>query len=285
MPELPEVEVLRRCLNPALQGRRLKRMQVLNASLRWPVSSALAAACSGQTLLEVGRRSKYLLFRFPQGTMLVHLGMSGTVQLVAPGTPLQKHDHVTWEFDGDACLRFNDPRRFGSLLWLDESVSEKNACASLSADSERAQSILNRLGPEPFDGQFSGEHLYRMSRRRKPAVKPWLLSGVPVVGVGNIYACEALFRAGIDPRRSAGSISLARYQRLSRAIIDVLAEAISAGGSTLRDFTSAHGEPGAFQERYAVYGRHGEACAQCGASIKRLIQAQLSIFACLSCQR
>lgn len=307
MPELPEVEVLRRGLNPALKGRRLERMQVFNASLRWPVSEHLAQACQGKALLEVSRRSKYLLFRFTSGTMLVHLGMSGTVQLIASTAPLQKHDHVQWEFEGGQSLRFNDPRRFGSVLWL----SERDTSPALNTDGDkvnhkasaagdevnhkasaanahslgRAQALLARLGPEPFDEAFSGEHLFRGSRRRKLAVKPWLLSGEPVVGVGNIYACEALFRAGIDPRRSAGRISLRRYQRLAQCIVEVLDEAIAAGGSTLRDFVSSHGQSGEFQNRYTVYASEGKACQRCGESIKRFIQAQRSSFACLSCQR
>jgi len=294
MPELPEVEVLRRGLNPVLKGRRLKRMQVFNAALRWPVSAALEKACQGQPLLEVSRRSKYLLFRFSTGTMLVHLGMSGTVQLIGPDVPLQKHDHVQWEFEGAKILRLNDPRRFGSVLWLHDietanwSVVEDPERAQSHGQMEssgRAQSLLARLGLEPFDLAFSGDHLYRKSRHRRLAVKPWLLSGEPVVGVGNIYACEALFRAAIDPRRSAGRISLARYQRLARAIIEVLEEAISAGGSTLRDFVGSDGESGAFQHRYAVYARDGKTCARCGGTIKRLIQAQRSSFACLGCQR
>jgi formamidopyrimidine-DNA glycosylase len=307
MPELPEVEVLRRGLNPVLKGRRLERMQVFNAALRWPVSEELEKACQGQALLEVSRRSKYLLFRFSTGTMLVHLGMSGTLQLMAPGVPLQKHDHVQWEFEGAKTLRLNDPRRFGSVLWLSandtvnlpgaelpglrepfgrsEPLGQAKPLGRRAPPCERAQSLLARLGLEPFDLAFSGDHLYRNSRRRKLAVKPWLLSGEPVVGVGNIYACEALFRAAIDPRRSAGRISRARYQRLAQAIIEVLEEAILAGGSTLRDFVSPHGESGAFQNRYAVYARDGKTCPRCGATIKRFIQAQRSSFACLGCQR
>ena len=296
MPELPEVEVLRRGLNPALQGRRLQRMQIVNPRLRWPVSKELQQACLGQTLIEVSRRSKYLLFRFPTGTMLVHLGMSGTVQWFKADAPLQKHDHVLWEFEGLPSLRFNDPRRFGSVLWLDEAADgaapdEAAPDEAVPTDEQkmhapqRAQALLARLGLEPFDCAFSGQHLYRMSRKRRLAVKPWLLSGEPVVGVGNIYACEALFRAGIDPRRSAARISRARYERLAAAIVEVLHEAIVAGGSSLRDFVGSHGQSGDFQSRYAVYGRAGKPCKQCAAPIRRIVQTQRSSFACLKCQR
>lgn len=287
MPELPEVEVLRRGLNPALQGRKLIRLDILNPSLRWPVSQGLGQHCMGQRLIEVARRAKYLLFRFPRGAMLVHLGMSGTVQWLEPGSALQKHDHVLWQFEGAPLLRFNDPRRFGSVLWLSE---DRMAEDSLSKPMEvqvpqRAQALLDGLGLEPFDPLFSGQHLYRKSRKRRLAVKPWLLSGEPVVGVGNIYACEALFRAGIDPRRSIGRISLSRYERLAQSIAEVLLEAIAAGGSSLRDFVSSQGHSGAFQKRHAVYSREGDRCERCGERVKRFIQAQRSSFACFGCQR
>jgi len=214
--------------------------------------------------------------------MVVHLGMSGTVQWREPGAPLLKHDHLLWQFEGAPSLRFNDPRRFGSVLWL----SDRRQAEDLdSARPERAQVLLARLGIEPFDPLFSGLHLYQRSRKRRLAVKPWLLSGEPVVGVGNIYACEALYRAGIDPRRSAGRIALARYERLAQSIVEVLQEAIMAGGSSLRDFVSSHGQTGAFQNRYAVYAREGAACQRCGELIKRMVQAQRSSFACLYCQR
>lgn len=272
MPELPEVETTRRGLLPHLQGRRLERVLVRDGRLRWPVPEGLAQWLTGAVLETLERRAKYLLFGFDRGVLLAHLGMSGSMRLVPEGTPLLTHDHVCLAFAGVPELRFNDPRRFGSLHWLDH-------------DAVDGHFLLRALGPEPLDDAFTGAWLHQRARGRRASVKAFIMDARTVVGVGNIYAAEALFRAGIHPHRAAGRISRQRYDRLAEAIRTVLAEAVTMGGTTLRDFVSSDGQPGYFRQSLAVYGREGGACRRCGAVLRGSRLGQRATVYCPQCQR
>ncbi len=271
MPELPEVETTRRGLLPHVVGRRIRGVVVRNAAMRWPIPRALGRKLADRKILDVRRRGKYLLFDVGGGHLLVHLGMSGRLTLVAHGTPPRKHDHVDIDLDGPRTLRFTDPRRFGAVLWL-EGPPERHA-------------LLKDLGMEPLEPQFSGAALHGKAKGRHVAVKSFLMNGAIVTGVGNIYASEALFHAGIHPARSAGRISPARWDRLAHSVRSTLESALESGGSTLRDFASAEGRPGYFQHRHAVYGRKGEPCRVCATPIRALRQGQRSTFYCPKCQR
>ena len=270
MPELPEVETTRRGIAPHLEGRIIRSAVVRERRLRWPVDEALEAQIAGARVSRVGRRAKYLLLETDRGTGLLHLGMSGSLRLVDAHLPPQRHDHVDLLLDGARCLRFNDPRRFGSLHWVTGDVD--------------AHWLLAQLGPEPLSMAFNGEHLYRSSRKLRVAVKPFIMNARVVVGVGNIYASEALFKAGIHPQRPAGRISAERMQRLAEAIKEVLMAAIAQGGTTLRDFTDSDGRPGYFRQHLTVYGRAGEPCPGCGAPIRQRVLGQRSTFYCHHCQ-
>ncbi len=271
MPELPEVETTRRGIAPLITGRMVSSVVVRQSALRWPVPDDLERSVGGQTVVAVGRRGKYLLIGFPSGTLIVHLGMSGTLRVLERQEPAGAHDHLDLVFDDGSCLRLRDPRRFGAVLWT-----------GAAPESHR---LLRHLGPEPLEDGFDGNHLYRCSRGRRVTVKQFVMDGRVVVGVGNIYACEALYLAGIHPARAAGSISLARYRRLAEAIRERLRQAISCGGTTLRDFRGSSGQPGYFQQRLKVYGRAGELCSGCAAPIRQIRQGQRSTFFCGRCQR
>jgi formamidopyrimidine-DNA glycosylase len=277
MPELPEVEVTRLGLAPHLEGRRVMGVLMRRDGLRWPFPPGLAGLLAGQRILLTGRRGKYLLIHFAHGTLIVHLGMSGHLRVLPPGTEPKKHDHfdlVVEAGDGTQVLRLHDPRRFGAVLW------------HANDDGELGQHVLLRgLGVEPLEPGFSGELMFRASRKRSAPVKQFLLAGDVVVGVGNIYACESLFRAGINPKTSAGRISRGRYDKLAIAIRDILAEAIVQGGSTLRDFIAVNGQSGYFQQTYFVYDREGVPCRNCGAPVRRIVQGQRSTFYCVNCQK
>ncbi|MGZ5038415.1 MAG: bifunctional DNA-formamidopyrimidine glycosylase/DNA-(apurinic or apyrimidinic site) lyase [Usitatibacter sp.] len=271
MPELPEVETTRRGLLPHVVGRRIRGVAVRNASLRWPVPPDLAERLRGQSIRDVRRRAKYLVFDLAKGHLLVHLGMSGRLTVVRTGTPPRKHDHVDIELEGGRTMRFTDPRRFGAVLWL-ESPAEGHA-------------LLKNLGMEPLDTEFTGKALRERAKGRSVSIKQFLMNGGIVTGVGNIYASEALFHAGIAPQRCAGRISAARYERLAAAVRRTLGRAIDAGGSTLRDFASAEGRPGYFQAKHAVYHREGKPCRVCKTPIRALRQGQRSTFYCPRCQK
>ena len=272
MPELPEVETIRRGIEPHVVGRRIGRVVVRDRRLRWPVQADLAERLAGRRIEQAARRAKYLVLHLDNGDrLLIHLGMSGRIWVLDPGVPLIKHDHVDIELDSGQLLRFHDPRRFGAvLLW--------------SAD-EPHHELLRDLGPEPFDAAFHGDYLFERSRGRSAAVKNFVMDGNVVVGAGNIYAAESLFRAGIRPGRAAGRVSRAEYADLAARIREVLAEAIVQGGTTLRDFAGANGESGYFQQDLYVYGREGEACRRCGSAIRRKVIGQRSSFFCARCQR
>lgn len=270
MPELPEVETTRRGLAPHVSGRRVEALVVRDGRLRWPVPADLHAALTGATIGDVQRRAKYLLFDTGRGRLMVHLGMSGSLRMVSPTTPPLVHDHVELRLEGGLWLRYNDPRRFGSFHWLLPGQEHP---------------LLTHLGPEPLDPAFSGEHLFQLSRGRRAAVKPFIMDGRVVVGVGNIYASEALFLAGISPVRGAGRISLPRYARLADCIKQVLTAAIEQGGTTLRDFVGGDGKPGYFAQQLWVYGRDGRPCKRCGEVLREKRLGQRSSVYCMACQR
>lgn len=274
MPELPEVETTRRGIDAVITGQTLRRLVVRESRMRWPIPADLPDLVSGRAVLECARRGKYLLLRFEHGTQIVHLGMSGSLRRVPEAEPPRKHDHVEWIFD-HAILRLHDPRRFGAVLW------HAHADGPLEAHP-----LLASLGIEPFDPRFDGRWLHDHFRGRRIAVKQALLSGSAVVGVGNIYASESLFRAGIDPRTPAQRVSRPRCERLADMIRATLADALASGGSTLRDYVGASGEPGSyFTIHAAVYERHGQPCRVCGTPIRRLVQGQRATYYCPVCQR
>jgi formamidopyrimidine-DNA glycosylase len=271
MPELPEVETTRRGVAPRVVGRRIARLIVYDPRLRWPVPGDLANKLEGRTIDALTRRSKYLLFRVGEGSLLVHFGMTGSLRVHTRAPAREQHDHVDLVFDDGSVLRYHDPRRFGAVLWV--------------SDPALAHPLLCDLGPEPFDGAFDVEYLWRATRSRSAAIKLALMDNHLVVGVGNIYANESLFRAGIRPTTAANKVSRVRLARLVDQVRAVLSEAIAKGGSTLRDYVDARGEPGYFQLDYLVYGREGEPCKVCGTTIlHRRIGARASFY-CPRCQR
>jgi formamidopyrimidine-DNA glycosylase len=270
MPELPEVETVRRGLAPHLEQRRLLGARVRERRLRWPVPADLDEHLRGQRIHALARRGKYLLLRLDDGGLICHLGMSGSLRLIAGDTPHGTHDHVDLLLEDGLSLRFRDPRRFGALLW--------------SEDPDR-HPLLAHLGVEPLSPAFDGACLHALCRHRTTAIKSLLMDASRVAGIGNIYANEALFHAGIDPRLAAGRLSRPRCARLAEAVRDTLSRAIAAGGSTLRDFVDGQGNPGYFQQTYFVYGRTGEPCRLCGTAIRQARQAGRSSFLCPRCQR
>lgn len=272
MPELPEVEVVRRGIASGLEGRKIAGLTVRNPNLRWPVPDLERTLC-GLEIRTVMRRGKYLLLDCGAGTLILHLGMSGSLRLLpltANITP-QKHDHVDLLLDNGMVLRFRDPRRFGAVLWT----------AGNAADHP----LLSQLGPEPLTETFDGKLLYRKTRNRSASIKEVLMNSRIVVGVGNIYANEALFLAGIHPTIAAGRIGARRCAGLAQAIKETLGRAIEAGGSSLRDFVGSDGNPGYFQQQYWVYGRTGQPCRKCGTNIEQIRQGQRSSFYCPRCQK
>lgn len=271
MPELPEVETTRRSVAPHVIGRRIARLIVYDPRLRWPVPADLPKKLEGQTVDDVSRRSKYLLFRIGDGTLLVHLGMTGSLRIHTRAADRLLHDHVDMVFGDGSLLRYHDPRRFGAMLW--------------AADPAMAHPLLRDLGPEPFDAAFDADYLYRATRSRSAAIKLALMDNHVVVGVGNIYASESLFRAGIRPATRANKVSRPRLARLVETVRAVLSEAIAKGGSTLRDYVDASGEPGYFQLDYFVYGREGEPCRTCGTPIRNRRLGARASFYCPRCQR
>ncbi|MEO8752588.1 MAG: bifunctional DNA-formamidopyrimidine glycosylase/DNA-(apurinic or apyrimidinic site) lyase [Casimicrobiaceae bacterium] len=271
MPELPEVETTRRGVTPHVVGRRVAGLHVYDSRLRWPVPSDLFNRLVGRVIDGVDRRSKYLLFRLGTDTLLVHLGMTGSLRVHHRTPPRQPHDHVDVVFDDATLLRYNDPRRFGAILWVPAPAGD--------------HPLLKNLGPEPFDAAFDAAYLWRATRSRTAAIKLALMDNHLVVGVGNIYANESLFRAGIRPTVPANRVSRPRLARLVDEVRAVLTEAIAKGGSTLRDYVDARGEPGYFQLDYFVYGREGEPCHVCGSAIRHARLGGRASFFCHHCQR
>lgn len=270
MPELPEVETTCRGIRPVLTGRRVTDCVVRNPRLRQPVPATLGQTLVGQVLLDVRRRAKYVLLVFAGGSLIVHLGMSGSLRVVDVGEPPAVHDHVDLVF-GRQALRLRDPRRFGLMVW-----HAGDACS---------HPLLARLGPEPLDDDFDGKRLRELMGATRMPIKQALMDGHRVVGIGNIYASESLFRARIHPLAPASGLGAAHYHRLALAVRETLVAAIAAGGSTLKDFVGGDGKPGYFQQTYAVYGRDGLACRVCGATIRRVVVGQRATFWCPHCQR
>jgi len=270
MPELPEVETTLRGIRPHLLKQKIQKVVVRRPTLRWPIPEDLPDLLVGKTVEGVSRRGKYLLLKFPHGHVMIHLGMSGSLSLAAPGEAAGKHDHVDLALESGWILRYNDPRRFGCILWIEGEPLEHPLLAS--------------LGPEPLGDLFDDHYLYQRSRRKSLAVKSFLMDSKVVVGVGNIYANEALFRSGIHPLRKANRISASRYARLSGVVREVLAAAIEQGGTTLRDFVGGDGKPGYFKQELQVYGRGGEACVECLTTLKEVRLGQRSTVYCPHCQ-
>ncbi len=270
MPELPEVETSRRGIEPYLVGERIDKLVIRERRLRWPISTDVDRHLTGQIVTSVGRRAKYLLINTTDGTAIIHLGMSGSVTIVDRDTPAGVHDHFDIDLASGKSLRYRDPRRFGSLHWALKPGQHK---------------LLRSLGPEPLGDAFSGDYLWRKSRGRRVNIKQFIMNANIVVGVGNIYASEALYHAAINPKRAAGRIALQRYDALVAAIQDVLQAAIKAGGTTLRDFYGGDGEPGYFQQDLAVYGRDDEPCRKCKRPISVVVLGQRSTFYCKNCQK
>ncbi|MGB0415501.1 MAG: bifunctional DNA-formamidopyrimidine glycosylase/DNA-(apurinic or apyrimidinic site) lyase [Coraliomargarita sp.] len=270
MPELPEVETTRRGIEPHVVGKRITRIVVRQPQLRWPVPDAVHQA-EGCRINAVERRAKYLQIQTSAGTIVLHLGMSGSLTVQDADKAVLKHDHLDIVLANRTCLRLNDPRRFGACLW--------------QAAGAAPLKLLAGLGPEPLQDAFDAARLFRLSRNKTVAVKNFIMTNAVVVGVGNIYANEALYMSGIDPRKPAGKISRARYETLRSNIKTVLERAIEMGGTTLRDFLGADGKPGYFRIELKVYGKAGEPCPKCGAPIRSLMIGQRNTFYCSKCQR
>lgn len=276
MPELPEVETTRRGIEQAAAGKKLVQMPIRERRLRWPIDMSLPECLLNRTLSACARRGKYLLMEFDSaGTLIVHLGMSGSIRSCAPHSMWQTHDHLQWEFSDGSCLRYHDPRRFGSIIWhpKDDGPIEQHP-------------RLAGLGVEPFSEAFTVEHLLAGVKGKSQSIKQVLLAGQTVVGVGNIYASESLYRAKIHPETPAGRITRDQARRLVPAIVQTLSDALNSGGSTLRDYVNATGEPGAyFTLHAAVYEKEGEPCRRCGTGIERMVQGQRATYFCPRCQR
>lgn len=270
MPELPEVETTRRGIAPHVTGARVTRVLLRVPALRWPIPAALAEGLPGQRIHGVRRRAKYLLLDADRGSVLLHLGMSGVLRVLPAGLPAARHDHADIELAGGRMLRLTDPRRFGCLLWQAPGATHP---------------LLAGLGPEPLSEDFDGDYLFERSRGRKAPVKTFLMDQAVVVGVGNIYAAEALFTAGISPLRAAGRVSRERYAALAGAVKAILAHAIGRGGTTLRDFISPDGAPGYFEQELLAYGRGGQPCPRCGRALQQASIGQRATVWCGSCQR
>jgi formamidopyrimidine-DNA glycosylase len=271
MPELPEVETTRRGIARALLGQRITELQIHDGRLRWPVAATIPEQVRGQQIAAVGRRAKYLLLGLDRGALILHLGMSGSLRVLEGATPRGKHDHFDLRLEGGLTLRLNDPRRFGSLHYTAEDPAEHH--------------LLRSLAPEPLEAQFNADYLWKLTRRRRVAIKQVLLNGRLVTGVGNIYASEALFRARIRPRRSARGLTLAECAALVRAVRAALRAAIRDGGTTLRDYVNSDGNAGRFRQKLYVYERAERPCRRCATPIRRITQGQRASYFCPHCQR
>jgi formamidopyrimidine-DNA glycosylase len=271
MPELPEVETTRRGISPHIQGKQVSSVIIRQHQLRWPVDPQLPDYLSCKKLLDIQRRGKYLLLLFHHGCLMIHLGMSGSLRIVDKKTEPIKHDHVDILFSDNICLRFHDPRRFGSILWTEAPV-----------ESHR---LLAKLGPEPLSTDFSGEYLFKASRKRQKDVKAFIMDSHTVVGVGNIYANESLFTAGIRPTKAAGKLTRKQCEQWVDEIQKVLQRSITQGGTTLRDFVGGDGKPGYFAQQLNVYGRGDKPCRTCQTTLKEIRQAQRTTVYCPNCQK
>jgi formamidopyrimidine-DNA glycosylase len=271
MPELPEVETSRRGIEPYLKNRRITDITIRQHKLRWPIPKNLPSLAKDQKILEVCRRAKYIYLKLDNGNIIIHLGMSGSLRICTDKTAAEKHDHIDIKVSSNKILRLRDPRKFGCVLWAAGDINEHK--------------LIKPLGPEPLEENFNATYLQRKANKRQCSIKALIMNSHVVVGVGNIYASEALFRADINPKRKAGNISLKRMQKLVDAIKLTLLLAIQEGGTTLKDFTGINGQPGYFAQKLLVYGRTGEKCTVCGAVIKQVTQQARSTFYCTRCQR
>ena len=270
MPELPEVETTKRGLEPHIVGKQVLSVQIYQKQLRWEIPSHLPTTIKGEFIKKISRRAKYILIKFSNGTLIMQLGMSGSISVVPSGEALKKHHHFELILDNRTSMRFHDPRRFGSILW------QKN---------NEQLSLFKNIGPEPLSNEFNVNTLYLSSKGRKKNIKAFIMDSSIVVGVGNIYASESLFLAGISPKRVAGKTSKKRYQALTQCIKQILTEAINNGGTTLNDFSNIDGEPGYFSQVLSVYGRNDMSCYQCNGTIKRIVQNQRASYYCPRCQK
>ena len=270
MPELPEVETTKRGLEPYIVGKQVLSVGIHQKQLRWEIPSHLPTTLKGEFILKISRRAKFILIKFSNGTLVIHLGMSGSISVVTSGKVLKKHHHFELVLDNATSMRFHDPRRFGSILW------QKN---------NEQLSLFKNLGPEPLSNEFNDNSLYQSSRGKKKNIKTFIMDSNIVVGVGNIYASESLFLAEISPKRVAGKTSKKRYQVLTQCIKQILSEAINNGGTTLNDFSNIDGEPGYFYQVLSVYGRDNKPCNRCDGTIKRILQNQRASYYCPKCQK
>ena len=271
MPELPEVETTCRGIAPHIKDQTFKKVIIRQGSLRWPVPQTLVDKLPGLTVLSVTRRAKYILIKTAEGTLIIHLGMSGSLRIIMDGQAPKKHDHIDFVFRDDLLLRFNDQRRFGAVLWTTEAIDE--------------HLLIKDLGPEPLLDDFNAQLLLKRAKHRKVPVKSFIMDSHVVVGVGNIYANEALFMAGIHPERHAGTITLAEYETLVNAIKIILKRAIEQGGTTLRDFVNEAGKPGYFKQQLQVYGRKNQACLTCNHTLTEVRLSNRSTIFCAVCQK
>ncbi len=271
MPELPEVETSRRGIKPHIYQRKITDVIIREHRLRWPIPENLPATVTSQRVEQVLRRGKYLLLQLQTGSIIIHLGMSGSLRIISPDQLADKHDHIDFCFDNKKILRLHDPRKFGCVLWTDQPIAEHK--------------LFENMGPEPLLKDFNADYLYQLSRKRKTSIKSFIMNSHIVVGIGNIYASESLFKAGINPERKAGNVSFEACQRLVTVIKNTLSASIKQGGTTLRDFTAEDGKPGYFAQQLMVYGKADEACPNCGNAIKQIIQQQRSTFYCSRCQK
>jgi formamidopyrimidine-DNA glycosylase len=269
MPELPEVETTKRGIAPYIEGQQVTQIIVRQAKLRWPIPDSIQQMCQ-QTVQQVQRRAKYLILKTPIGSALIHLGMSGSLRIVEQDTVAEKHDHIDLCFDNGNVLRLRDPRRFGSVLWTQAPLAEHR--------------LLKKLAPEPLSDAFHADYLYRQAINRRVTIKVFIMNAHHVVGVGNIYASEALFIAGIHPTRAAGEVSYTETTRLVECIKQVLRAAIEQGGTTLKDFANPQGESGYFQVKLQVYGKKDQTCSQCSSTIQSIKLGQRASFYCPTCQ-
>jgi len=270
MPELPEVETTKRGLDPLILGKQVLSVHIHQKQLRWIIPSHLTTTIKGGLIKKISRRAKFILIKFNNGTLVMHLGMSGSISVVPTRETLKKHHHFELLLDNATSMRFHDPRRFGSILW------QKN---------NELLSLFNNLGPEPLSSEFNDNTLYQSSRGKKKNIKTFIMDSNIVVGIGNIYASESLFLAGISPKRAAGKTSKKSYQVLTQCIKQILSEAINNGGTTLNDFSNIDGEPGYFSQVLSVYGRNDMPCVRCDGTIKRIVQNQRASYYCPRCQK
>ncbi|WED21965.1 bifunctional DNA-formamidopyrimidine glycosylase/DNA-(apurinic or apyrimidinic site) lyase [Vibrio sp. JC009] len=268
MPELPEVEVSRLGITPHLKNQTIKEIIVRQPKLRWMVPGEISQL-SGQKIIDISRRAKYLLIRVETGTVIVHLGMSGSLRVLDNSFPTGKHDHVDLVLSGGKLLRYNDPRRFGAWLWQ---------------EGDQLHELLGSLGPEPLETDFSAEYMLEKAKNKRTAVKQFIMDNKIVVGVGNIYANESLFSSGIHPQTPAGTLKPEQWTTLVAEIKQVLKTAIKQGGTTLKDFTKADGKPGYFAQELQMYGKAGEPCPVCGSPIQQLKIGQRNSYFCADCQ-